>query len=59
MDDCTHSWSTCPVHGTVTGDLPPLRDVLTCVYGGLETKAGTPFDEHDSDAVISRLVERL
>ena len=56
---CTHEWATCPVHGTRDGSLPPFRRVLTCIYGGTETKAGTPWDESDSDAVVERMARRF
>ena len=56
--ECTHQWKTCPVHSRPDGGLPPFRVVLTCLYGGMATKAGTPGDQHDSDEVTERIVRR-
>ena len=59
-NDCTHSWESCPVHGT--GDpenLPSFKAVLLCVYGDAETKDGDLFAEHDADAVIDGVVKGL
>ena len=56
---CTHSWQSCPIHSLPNGELPGLQTVLLCVYGGVETKAGTPFDEEDARQVTDRVIERL
>ena len=55
---CTHQWKTCPVHRRPDGSLPPFRLVLTCLYGGMMTKAGATWDQHDSDEVTERIVRR-
>ena len=57
--ECTHSWRTCPVHGLPDGKLPPLQRVLSCLYGGMETKAGTPWDDSDSAEVARRIANRI
>lgn len=53
--ECTHQWKTCPAHSNSDGSLPPFRIVLTCLYGGLPTKAGTSWDQHDSDETVERI----
>lgn len=48
------------MHGKPGPDgLPAFREVLMCLYGGLETKRGTPFGYQDADYVIGRMVGRL
>jgi hypothetical protein len=59
QQECTHRWQACPVHSLPDGRLPGMRTVLTCLYGGVMTKAGTPWDEHDSDEVVKRVADRL
>ena len=56
---CTHSWKTCPVHGMANQELPPFRNVLTCLYGGAELKDGGVWDEETSDVVTERIADRL
>ncbi len=56
---CTHSWETCPVHSLPGGELPDMKTVLVCVYGDVETKAGTLFGEQDAEAVMDRVWKRL
>jgi hypothetical protein len=36
-----------------------FRTMLTCIYGGAPTKDGDPWDQHDSDAVVDRMLKRL
>lgn len=57
-NECTHTWKTCPVHNP-SGKLPPMSTVITCLYGGLMTKNGTPWDEEDSKAVVKRVFEKV
>ena len=56
---CTHSWKTCPVHGLPDGELPPMRVVMTCIYGGAELKDGGTWDETTSNEVVDRIADRL
>ena len=56
---CTHSWRTCPVHGTGTDELPPFRTVVTCLYRGLATKDGGTWDEDTTNEVVDRIVRRI
>lgn len=56
--ECTHQWKTCPIHSNPDSSLPPFRIVLTCLYGGLPTKAGTSWDQDDSDEVVERITAR-
>lgn len=57
--ECTHHWETCPVHSQPGGAVPSMRVALTCIYGGTATKAGTPWDEQDSDEVTDHILARL
>lgn len=57
--DCTHSWKTCPIHGLPDGELPPMRVVLTCIYGGAALKDGGSWDQATSDEVVERVCARL
>jgi len=57
--ECTHDWETCPVHSRPDGELPPFRTVITCLYGGVQTKTGTPWDQRDSDEVVERVSQKL
>lgn len=56
---CTHSWKTCPVHGLDGGGVPPMRTVLSCIYGGAELKDGGTWDETTSAEVTSRVAAKL
>jgi hypothetical protein len=58
QEGCTHSWRTCPIHGTGSDELPPFRTVVLCVYGGAPTKDGGTFDKSDADAIVDRIVDR-
>ena len=57
--ECTHHWKTCPVHGLPGGELPPMRTVITCIYGGAELKDGGTWDETTSADVSERVAQRL
>jgi hypothetical protein len=57
--ECTHRWKTCPVHGRPDGSLPPMRIVVTCIYGGMPLKDGGTWDQSTSDKVTDRVAERL
>jgi hypothetical protein len=56
---CNHDWETCPVHATGSEELPGFATVIECAYGGLETKAGTPFGAEDANAVVERVIAQL
>ena len=56
---CNHDWETCPVHSTSSEELPGFATVIECAYGGLETKAGTPFGADDANAVVERVIAKL
>lgn len=62
--ECDHQGSKCPAHSHLwikggAGEPGGLVHVLTCLYGGLETKDGTPFDETDAAEVMSRVADRI
>ena len=57
-DECTHQWRNCPAHSRPDGDLPPFRVVLTCLYGGMPTNDGDPWDQLDSDEAVRQIVPR-
>jgi hypothetical protein len=59
MAECNRDWKTCPVHGLPEGKLPPMNVVVLCLYGGLETKSGTPFDADDANDAVERVFKRL
>lgn len=58
MTECTHHWQTCPVHNP-DGGVPDFITATTCIYGGIATTAGTPWDENDSREVRDRLAAKL
>jgi hypothetical protein len=36
-----------------------MRTVVTCIYGGMMTKDGTPWDEQTSAEVCDKIAERI
>lgn len=58
-EGCSHSWETCPVHGTGTDELPPFDAVITCTYGGSPLVSGGTWDESTTAEVWSRVLRRL
>lgn len=57
--ECTHSWKTCPVHGTGTGELPPMNRVVSCLYGGMPTKDGGTWNDQTSAEVTKQVAAKL
>lgn len=58
MAECTHHWQDCPEHNPDHG-LPSLITVTDCLYGGLQTVDGDPWDTHDSEEVWDRVFKRI
>jgi hypothetical protein len=55
---CDHEGESCPVHGEGFYERD-FATVLECLFGEVETKAGTPFDRSDAEAVVERVVAQL
>lgn len=47
------------MHGLPNGELPPMRIVMTCIYGGSELKDGGIWAQATSDDVVDRIADRL
>ncbi len=42
-----------------TGADHKLSEIIFCLYEGTPTKAGTPFDRSDANAIVKRMGEKL